>query len=111
MKTRKISVALGVHTMELRNLKVFEEMSDETTAFHADVYVDGAKVGYAHNSGGGEANNVVIPRELERKLETECNKHRFKHQFYGCEWDYTLEFLIGMMVEACWYDGKTEYVF
>lgn len=41
--------------IELRNVKVFEAMSEETTAFHADVYVNGKKICYAKNDGrGGE---------------------------------------------------------
>ena len=35
--------------IELRKLKIVESMSEETTAFTADIYVDGYKSGYAKN--------------------------------------------------------------
>ncbi|MEP2668914.1 MAG: hypothetical protein ABJH04_07960 [Cyclobacteriaceae bacterium] len=39
----------------LKRLAIFERMSEETTAFSADIYADGKKVGYAKNDGrGGE---------------------------------------------------------
>lgn len=39
--------------IELKKLKIAEHMSEETTAFTADIYVDGKKAGYAKNDGHG----------------------------------------------------------
>ena len=39
--------------LELRNIKVYERMSEETTAFTADIFVDGKKVGHTKNEGIG----------------------------------------------------------
>lgn len=39
--------------LELKNIKVNERFSEETTQFMADVYVDGTKVAYARNDGQG----------------------------------------------------------
>lgn len=39
--------------LELRNIKVNERFSEETTQFTADIYVDNKKVGYAKNDGQG----------------------------------------------------------
>ena len=39
--------------IQLKSLKVFEEMSEETTAFVADVFVNNKKVAYAKNDGIG----------------------------------------------------------
>lgn len=39
--------------LELKNIKVNERFSEETTQFMADIYVDGKKVGYAKNDGIG----------------------------------------------------------
>lgn len=39
--------------LELKNIKVNEAFSEETTQFMADIYVDGKKVGYAKNDGIG----------------------------------------------------------
>lgn len=41
--------------IELKNIKVYERMSEETTAFNADIWVNGAKIGYAENRGCGGA--------------------------------------------------------
>lgn len=39
--------------IELKSLKVFEEMSEETTAFVADLFINGKKVAYCKNDGRG----------------------------------------------------------
>lgn len=39
--------------IELKNIKIAEHMSEETTAFTADIFVDGVKTGYAKNHGHG----------------------------------------------------------
>ena len=43
--------------IELRNTKVNLTFSEETTMFHADLYVDNKKVGYAENEGHGGSTN------------------------------------------------------
>lgn len=42
--------------IELKNIKIYEQMSEETTAFSADIYVGGKKAGYAKNDGRGGCN-------------------------------------------------------
>jgi hypothetical protein len=39
--------------IELKNVKISEHLSEETTAFTADIFVDGKKAGYARNDGRG----------------------------------------------------------
>lgn len=39
--------------IELKNLRIYNRMSEETIAFTADVYVNGKKVAYAKNDGQG----------------------------------------------------------
>jgi len=39
--------------IELKNIKIAEHLSEETTAFTADIFVNGKKVGYARNDGRG----------------------------------------------------------
>jgi hypothetical protein len=39
--------------IELKSLKIYDRMSEETIAFTADVYVNGKKVAYAKNDGCG----------------------------------------------------------
>jgi hypothetical protein len=54
--------------IELRNVKVSEFASEETTCFEAAVYLDGIKAGIASNQGFGGP-NLYFPSELEARLE------------------------------------------
>jgi len=51
--------------IELKNLKVNLQFSEETTLFKADVFVNGIKVGYADNDGHGGCTNI---RPYEGKM-------------------------------------------
>jgi len=51
--TDQISSQPKVMSIELRNLQIFDRMSEETTAFAADLYIDGVKRGYCKNDGHG----------------------------------------------------------
>lgn len=39
--------------IEIKNIQVFDKMSEETNAFHASIYIDGKRVGEAKNNGKG----------------------------------------------------------
>jgi len=39
--------------IELKKVQIFNAMSEETTAFHAEIFVNGKNVGYAKNDGHG----------------------------------------------------------
>lgn len=39
--------------VELKSIKVHKDMSEETTCFSADIFVDGRKAGYCKNNGRG----------------------------------------------------------
>ena len=92
-------------------------MSEETTAFTTDIYIDGVRVGYCRNSGKGEGNYPRIDnqyRPLYEEVEDDVNKQHYHNTTdfgYVCDWDYTMDFLIGMMVETAYYDNKTTYKF
>lgn len=61
--------------IELKNVKDFPDMSEETTAFVADIYVDGVKVAYAKNDGHGgctDYNAHEGKRELLKQAEQYC---------------------------------------
>lgn len=53
--------------IELRKLKIAEHMSEETTAFTADIFVDGKEAGYAKNDGRG-GSTFCQPYEGKRSL-------------------------------------------
>jgi hypothetical protein len=63
--------------IELINVEIFEKMSQETTAFTADLYINNVKAGLARNDGIGGATyyQAYDPKghDLIRKAESYCN--------------------------------------
>lgn len=56
--------------IELKRFSYSERLSEETSAFAADVWIDGKNVGYAKNDGHGGCTIVQInPLELREKVE------------------------------------------
>lgn len=61
--------------IELRKLKIAEHMSEETTAFTAEIFIDGVRAGYAKNSGRGgntDYHHEEGQRDLLKKAEAHC---------------------------------------
>lgn len=62
--------------IELRNIRVAEHMSEETTAFTANLYVDNQKIAFVKNEGRGGSTNYepFKPEDLAtlRKAEEYC---------------------------------------
>lgn len=46
--------------VELKNVKVYEQLSEETTAFTATIYLNGKKAGDAKNDGHGGNTSIYI---------------------------------------------------
>lgn len=117
MKEKRIKVVLTNHTFELRNVQVAEFMSEETTAFNTDIYIDGRLCGYCKNSGKGEGNYPMMiqseDNDLLAEIEKECMTHTCNYAAHGKVYTFTynLDFLIGMMVEAAWFDNKKIFKF
>lgn len=60
--------------IELKSVKVYEKLSEETTCFTANIYLDGKKIGEAENRGiGGNTMYVIQDRHLLEKFETYAN--------------------------------------
>lgn len=57
--------------IELKKLAIYPRLSEETTAFNADVWIDGKKVAVAKNDGHGGMTFVdwVIPRDRVATIE------------------------------------------
>jgi hypothetical protein len=57
--------------VELKNVRIAQFLSEETTAFSASVYIDGKRVASVENHGTG-GNNMVhwADRDAERAFET-----------------------------------------
>ena len=55
--------------VELKNVKIHPDMSEETTCFSATVYVDGKKAGTVKNAGHGGCNDVWIQdRDVRQRV-------------------------------------------
>src|SRR5207244_27276 len=55
--------------VELKRLSISERLSQETTAFAADIWIDGKKAGTAENAGhGGNTTVHVTDRALAQRL-------------------------------------------
>lgn len=97
--------------IELRNLKVFDSMSEETTACSADIYVDGKKVGYLQNSGKGEG---MFPRGVDQptlqRMATWAKSLPPVETSYGLL-SMDLDFLLAMMVERDWTKQRAKKMF
>ena len=60
-------------SIQLKNVKIAWNMSEETTAFTATLYIDGAKAAHVKNEGtGGDNHPRFIDRELEKEFHEFC---------------------------------------
>ena len=57
-KKRTIELTIAGYTFSLKNLKVHNDMSDETTCFSADLVCNGKVIAYCKNDGQGGMTNV-----------------------------------------------------
>ena len=46
--------------IELKNVKFYESMSEETNCFEADVFINGKKIAYAKNTGQGGSTDYHV---------------------------------------------------
>lgn len=86
--------------VELKKLGIYERLSDETTAFAADLWIDGVKVGHAKNDGQGGMTIVHWARTVSRARRDEIEaalKERVPAEYHfegGVEW------VVDALVEA-----------
>lgn len=72
----------------LKKLSVNHRLSEETTCFSADLWIDGKKAGYASNRGhGGQTDYHITDRSLEAKAKAWARTH---YQEHGTEEDKRL---------------------
>ena len=59
--------------IQLKNVKVCNWASQETTCFDATIYADGKKIGTASNQGTGGSNNYHIPdADMRKAFHAHC---------------------------------------
>lgn len=88
--------------IELKKLSVNLRMSEETTMFIADLYINGKKVGWCRNEGNGGSTyyngNTKEDNEIIRDAEVYC-KTLPKVKYHDMEWEQSLEGVIDEQVE------------
>lgn len=90
--------------IEIRNISYNARLSQETNAFHASLYIDGKKVGYAENSGHGgptdyRADKPEFNEIIERAEEYCKNLPPHESSFGGDPLPMDLEFFIDLLVD------------
>jgi hypothetical protein len=93
--------------IELKKIRVVEAFSEETTAFSADLYINGKLVGYTKNDGhGGETDiycNHASDSPLHKLLYDAIEWAKAQPPYSeggGTPLDMTLDFYIDLMVDA-----------
>ncbi len=61
--------------IELKNIKHYESMSEETFCFNANLYVDGKKVGEVSNRGNGGCHQYSFNVNTEKELDKWCKEN------------------------------------
>lgn len=78
--------------VELKCVKYYPSMSEETNCFQAAIYIDGKKAGYAENRGtGGNTWLRFDDREVEKRFEEYAKALPAKTYSYPGHPDLTLE--------------------
>jgi hypothetical protein len=92
--------------IELKKIKISEHLSEETTAFTADIFVDGKEAGYARNTGQGGCTDYNA-YEGKRSLLEAAEKHclslppiKYEGAFGPSEIKMNMEHFIDELVEA-----------
>ena len=88
-----------VYKIELKSIKIYEGMSEETTCFQSDLFINGKKVGYCKNSGhGGNTDYHGFTKEDNVLLE-EVNQWCKKNPIPIPQHDYQIDDLEGRVDE------------
>jgi len=88
--------------IELKAIKHFPSMSEETECFNANVYVDGKKVAYAENRGYGGNTDIKTIKGCESivaKAEEYCKTLTSIEGMGGMKLEIDLEFHVELLLE------------
>ena len=96
-------------SIQLKNVKIAWNMSEETTAFTATLYIDGAKAAYVKNEGtGGDNHPRFLDRELEKEFHEFCKS--LPPQDYGMDADGAFNETYPMNYDSFIGDLLTEWI-
>ena len=110
-----IYTILNNDRLELKNVKVYEELTEETTACYAEVWLNDEHIGFVRNSGQGEGNYLNFKdkacidkiKPFETHLMSKTFSVIYPFMSRGAVMQYDLDLLIGLMAEAAHYEHKT----
>ena len=96
--------------LELKNVKFYESMSEETNCFQADLFINGKKIACVKNSGQGGCTDYHVldfsQQQILRDAEAYC-KGLPKVKYGENEYAVTLETVIDDLFEA-WLKVKAD---
>lgn len=82
--------------VELKNIKHYESLSEETNCFQATIYIDGKRAGEASNRGHGDPINI-LPYDLHKTLN-EYAKTLPPLDYEGIQIEQDAEIIIGNLL-------------
>ena len=75
--------------LELKNVKIHDDMSEETTCFSAYLYINGKRAAHCKNAGYGGATDIDFDdRELMLAFKKYCKDNPITHEFNGKEYTF-----------------------
>ena len=83
--------------LELKNVKFYESMSEETNCFQADLFINSKKIAYVKNTGqGGCTDYYAIDSTIAKEIMRNAEQHFLslpeeKHEEYDFNYQPTLE--------------------
>lgn len=83
--------------LELKNVKFYESMSEETNCFQADLFINSKKIAYVKNTGqGGCTDYYAIDSTIAKEVMRNAEQHFLslpeeKHEEYDFNYQPTLE--------------------
>ena len=87
-------------SIQLKNVKIAWNMSEETTAFTATLYIDGKKAADVKNEGrGGDNHPRFMDRELEKEFKEFCQTIPYPGESYSMTYDSFIGILLGEWIE------------
>jgi hypothetical protein len=95
--------------IELKNVRLYKEMSEETYCFKAMLYKDGKRMGEVENRGTGGCHSYEFSREEAKEMDEWCgaNLPKWGSRFGdGDIYETSLEQHISELVEA--YENKKD---
>jgi hypothetical protein len=85
-RNQPIKTKDDVKSISLKNIRVHNDMSEETTCFSASVYVNGVKAGTAKNDGRGGCNMYYLERDVGEKALFDWAEQETGESFESLDW-------------------------